>query len=250
MPPATDPPRRQAPTGPVTLLCEGTHDAAFLAALLRRNGISQNPDLPFFWEDQRGFHQFPNDEYGEGAITLMLTLLAGQFRTEPAVQERVRGIILVRDGNDAPARVFESCRRTFRKLRFAVPREPGLWSEPSPLGPRLAVLLVPGGDRGGGLETLCLDYLRAQHPDVVACIDQFFRCVPALSSPRTTEKQHKAELACAIAGLRRETPTISLAHCFGGSSPFIDVTAACFQQIVQTLCDLYRSFAVADPHGT
>lgn len=247
MPNGTEPPRRKGPTGPVTLLCEGTHDAAFLAALLRRNSITSQPDLPFFWEDKRGFHQFPNDEYGAGGTTLMLALLASEISADPLLQDRVRGIILVRDCGDASsAKTFNACSRALKRLGFAAPRRPAEWGERSAVGPRVAVLLIPGADRKGGLETLCLDYLREKNQPISACIQQFFQCVPRLKPQRTAEKQHKAEMACAIAALDRESPTRSLAYCFSGSEPLIDVTAACFQAIIDTLRNLFRSALIAD----
>jgi hypothetical protein len=224
----------------------GTHDAAFLAALLRRNGITDTPDLPFFWEDDRGLHQFPDNDYGAGATTDMLATLADEISADPVTANGVHGIVLVRDSGDAPAKVFDAFGRELARLGLLAPRRPGEWSEPSSLGPRVALLLIPAHDRPGGLETLCLDYLRERHPDVSRCVEQFFQCVPAFDRQRTAERQHKAEIACAIAALHRESPTRSLAYGFFGSAPLIDVTAACFQATVATLRSLFRTAGEAD----
>lgn len=93
------------------------------------------------------------------------------------------GIVLDADRNAAAA--FRKVQGALRKSGLPVPKRP----ETIALGsPKVSVMILPGQDRTGMLETLLCESI-AQGPEN-ACIDSFFRCLAdaGLPAPKRPEK--------------------------------------------------------------
>ncbi len=227
--------------GPYIVLCEGGHDATFLAALSRRRAPKFSIDLPFFRTDGEQMRQIPGQSYSVAALGGMLADVVVQVRASPDEREKLRGIIVVRDCADDPGKAFRECQAWCRAANIAAPDAVGSWSAAMPDLPPVAVLLLPDPDRPGSLETLCLDGLRQKAPEVSRCIDDFLKCIPAHTPPRTLEKDHKAALICAVAALDRTEPGMTLSRLFTGSAPLIDVTTPVFDPFAQALATLLQT---------
>jgi hypothetical protein len=172
----------------------------------------------------------------------MLNSLADDALSDLTLNARLRGIVIVADaGNSAPA-TLKKIKRQCKSAGFGIPSRQTQWTPSPPPHPAVAVMLVP--DSGvGGLETLCLKYLRPKHPQISACLDSYWACVPALQ--RSREKQDKAELACLIAAIERTNPTMTIARAFEGSSPLVDVTDAIFTAFSDSLASLLTDVPAA-----
>lgn len=225
---------REPVNGPVAVLCEGAADAAFLAALRSRRQLGAF-DLPFPPHEPppagaRALH-------GVNGFGNMLAEIARLARLDVTLWQRLRGIVIVADAADDSTATLRNIAAQSRRAGFANITECGQWSaSPSPLPP-VAVLHIPHAG-AGGLETLCLEYLRARHSDVAACLDTYWACVPALTPPRTAEKRDKAALACFLAAIERDNPTMTLARVFSGSSPLIDLADTIFTPFADGLASL------------
>lgn len=231
--------------GPIAFLCEGTHDAAFLLAVLRSGGIAPNPDFPFFRQTDRGFQQFAGHAYGDGALAGMLRNVASDLDADPFVGERLRGIVIVCDSGERPTTTLRRMKRVSADAGFAAPARSGVWSVRTAARPPLAIVLLPGPDRPGGLETLCREYIAAARPDIARCVDDFFQCVPPFEPPRTREKHDKAAFVCATAALERDEPSLTLARAFSGGRPLVDVAHVAFASVAESL----RSLLDDSPDG-
>jgi len=240
--------RRSSIRGPVVFLCEGTHDAAFLSALLRTRGIATDPELPFFRQSDRGFEQFPEEAYGDGAFAAMLRNVASDLDVDPLVTERLRGIVMVCDSGDHPTRTLTRCKKAAKSAGFIAPATHGVWSGAAAGRPSVVILLIPAAGRPGGLETLCRDYLDAAHPKVAQCVTEFLSCIPPLQPPRTREKHDKAALACAVAALQRDEPALTLTRAFTGGRPLVDVLHETFTPFADALAALLALVPMGGAH--
>lgn len=95
----------------------------------------------------------------------------------PGFRDTVQSVGIVRDAEKSARDAFRSVQDSLKKAGLAVPDQP---EERAGSSPAVAVLILPGGNQQEGmLETLlCQSF--AGDPEE-ACIDDFFRCVEALS---------------------------------------------------------------------
>lgn len=91
-------------------------------------------------------------------------------------RDTVQSVGIVRDAETSAQAAFQSAQSSLRKAGLVVPNRP---EERAGSSPAVAVLILPDGNQPGMLETLlCQSF--AGDPEE-ACIDDFFRCVEALS---------------------------------------------------------------------
>ncbi len=144
--------------GPVVVLCEGQHDAAFLHAVAGGIGHRTTLDLPFFeqrngrWQGRTGF------AHGGSAMAGQLRSVALQLRASPNDTARIKRILLLRDCGDDAAVVRRETAAACREAGLPVPEADGAWHGPENQPRTALLLLLPSSQERGSLETLCLDY--------------------------------------------------------------------------------------------
>ena len=89
--------------------------------------------------------------------------------------QTVQSIGIVRDAETSARGAFQSVQSSLRNAELSVPGRP---AERTDISPAVAVLILPGDNREGMLETLLCESL-ADDP-VNHCIDDFFECVESL----------------------------------------------------------------------
>ena len=72
----------------------------------------------------------------------------------------------------------------------------------------MAVMLIPGTDRCGALETLCLDVARQAAPTLAACVDAFAVCADVVSW-QSENRRDKMRFRSLIAAGYEANPEIS-----------------------------------------
>ena len=141
----------------VQLLVEGNDQRNFFEALVEHLALDHIQIQDFGGIDElRGF------------------LLA--FVDAPGFRGNVRSIGIVRDAETSASSAFDSIRSSLGNAGLPVPDSP----ETSAAGaPTVTVLMLPGDNRKGMLETLLCETFSGTPVDT--CIDAFFECFGALS---------------------------------------------------------------------
>jgi len=99
----------------------------------------------------------------------------------PGFRETVQGVGIVRDAEASAEGAFQSVRSSLRNAGLSVPNRP---EDRAGSSPAVTVLILPGNDRPGMLETL-LNETFANTPEE-ACINAFFDCVEAIPTVSIT----------------------------------------------------------------
>jgi hypothetical protein len=176
---------------PYQIVCEGADDFGLLRRLIRDRAI---PDFQVGCPRNKDGHC-----QGSGAFPERLQAIVN-FSTVPN-----KGVIIMADCDDAPVDKFRFACNCLRGSGFASP--------PSPLtiamgkdGRKAAVIMIPGANQHGGMETLLLACCAgvAMH---APCIDAFCACIPA--APRKID-QDKLRLRAFIAATHPEDPGLAL----------------------------------------
>jgi hypothetical protein len=174
------------------LLCEGLADERFFQKLIEQRGL---PKFDVFHAEGKG--KFP--------------LLLRGIRGDPAGFSRVRGVLIVADSGDDPARSFASIRKQVKKAgSYSLPSAPSSLS----IGrPRVSILLLPIGSPGS-LESLCLRALVGRKQWLYQCLDEFLSCgqIGAMNWP--PEKLAKARYCSAVAATYKRDPSQALSWAF------------------------------------
>ena len=224
---------------PVLALCEGEHDRELLTELLNRRGIG-------------GIEVWSNETIsghgGNGAFGHALDALAG------GAIGKVRAIVIVTDCDSDPGRAFAAIQEQIRGATifegpparsYPVPNRPYEYAEGNPA---IAVILIPGTDRSGALETLCLDAARQAAPTLADCVDAFAVCagVPSWQSENRRDKMRFRSL---IAAGYEANPEISPTRFWseGPGHTIVPLDHAGFDRISDFLCELSQHFAASSP---
>jgi hypothetical protein len=223
--------------GPVVVLCEGQHDAAFLHAIARRIDRSDRIDPAFFEKRDGRWQRREGRSYGGPAIAQHLREIGVLMRASPDDAARVSGILLLRDCGEDANGVLRETEAACGAAGFVAPQTAGVWSDAAS-APRIALMLLPAAGGRGSLESLCLDYLRTQHAAAAACMDTYFACIGTAAKQPTAENRAKAMLASLIAAIVPANPTQTLSGAFSGTHPLIDVTAPLFTPFADALAAL------------
>ncbi len=154
-------------TNPGIILCEGSHDRAFLSHLLRQRGLL-------------GYHICSNygiaNQAGNSAFGRSLDAI-----TAVPGFEILKGIVIVSDCDDSPENAFSSIVDQISRTapfgdddsRFPTPTRP---LEIAKLGINLSIYLLPRINSPGNLEILLVEAARhsASHP--LVCVEQLCSC--------------------------------------------------------------------------
>jgi hypothetical protein len=150
---------------PNVLVVEGREEELFFGALIKHLGLQNIQTMPIGGKEQLR----PN-----------LKALA----VSPGFPEVV-SLGVVRDANADPGAAFQSVHDALQAANLPTPERPLAFVGERP---RVTVLILPGGDRKGELEDLCLDAI-AQDP-AMPCVEQYFECLQqkGLSLPGNISK--------------------------------------------------------------
>jgi hypothetical protein len=98
------------------------------------------------------------------------------FVLSPGFESTVRSIGIVRDAETCAVSAFQSVRSSLENAGLPSPAQPGY---PTDSDPKVTVLILPGDNRPGMLETLLCESFKDSPED--QCIDGFLNCVNAIS---------------------------------------------------------------------
>ena len=229
-------------THPLIMLCEGDSDYSFFKKLRQERRISEF-DTPFLkhLKDDEG-----NEIKGNSRFSDMLKFLAPRMKSSFSVS--VKGVIIAVDCGDDWEKSFRNVARQIEKAEIEGQR---LYPRPeAPLAPvaatvsglpPLVIVMVPGEDKKGGLESLCVDVLREKHLETAKCLDQYLACLEGNGvgiEKWTAEKQGKARVQCLIAATNRDEPNRAFTKLFKRNKkkpPLIDVSHPAFDTLAADL---------------
>ncbi len=205
-------------------------------ALLRK--LCENHELPAFdypFPDnirKNGKTMGGKDGFGEMLLEL-----------EPVIfQQRCSlGILIAVDCGDDWKKSFEHVAKQVAETKlYPRPQEPLTLVSPITEEfrhlPPLVIVMVPGRDRTGGMETLCVEVLRKKHGKTAACLDQYLTCLEGKGvgiSGWNAETRSKAEMQCLIATTHRADPNKSGRYAIAAS--LIDFSDAAFNALAADL---------------
>ncbi len=92
--------------------------------------------------------------------------------------QTVQSIGIVRDAEKSARGAFQSVQSALRNAALPVPDRPAERTNSTDTSPAVTVLILPGGNREGMLETLLCETFAGNPVD--HCIDNFFECVESL----------------------------------------------------------------------
>ena len=160
----------------VQLLVEGRDSVGFLTALIRHLGL-ENVQIQDF-----------------GGVTDLRTFL--RLLVNGPDFPRVTRIGVVRDAERSPGGALESVQGSLKGVELPVPQATGQLVGDRPA---VAVMILPGANQAGMLETLLNETLRGDK--VQACIDTFFQCVEERCG-KPVHRPHKARAHAYLATKR------------------------------------------------
>lgn len=138
----------------VQLLVEGRDEENFLRELARYLRVENIVSIESF----------------EGKDNLRRFLSA--FINRRGFLETVNRIGIVRDADDNFSGAFDSVCNSLEAVKLPVPKSPEVFTTATP---SVGVMILPGKDQNGMLETLLCRTI--SDPDVNNCIDKFFECL-------------------------------------------------------------------------
>lgn len=141
----------------IQLLVEGNDPRNFFEAFARHLAIDDKVQIQNF-----------------GGITQLRDFLEGLVGAT-GFREVVESLAIVRDAETSAAAAFQSVQSSLKNAALPVPNKP---ETRTGTRPAVTVLILPGNDQQGMLETmLCESFADTPEND---CIDTFFDCVEAL----------------------------------------------------------------------
>ena len=222
--------------GPLIILCEGKADQAFFRKIMDKRPESPKFSMPFN----------PDHFHGNGAYKEMLQALQGSMLDFLSL----KGILIVADSTDDPTNIFNNiCKQIGEAGGYGIPGKPlEIARPPNSNGyPALAVMFLPDETNPGALETLLVQEMIGREPWIDGCVNNFFRCGKIDVQNWSSEKRDKARYHCMVAALNEDDPSKAASYAFKEPTPVIDVTAACFDSVVQRLRDFSTAVGVPVP---
>lgn len=209
------------------LVCEGSSDKVFFTELLRVRS------LPAF--DIR----HPNGKqtgtgHGKGAIGAYVKSLDA----DSSVGHRPGVLIIVDRDDGQPKSNFDLIAEHLAAAGIAAPESVGATADDERFG-SVRIVLIPGADEPGQLETLCLRALEENHGGAVACARALLSCEHVVDSGNDNHREKMLlafSLACACGKVT------NLEHAWERNPQPISVNSTHFDEIAEEL----RQFAATD----
>ncbi len=166
-------PRPRPISSEAQLLVEGNDADAFFEAMIRHLSL-ENLQVQNF-----------------GGVTELRTFLSAFVKLSDF--SGVKSIGIIRDAEDSALGAFESVRGSLERAELTVPDAIGKLTGDRPA---VSVMILPGPNRTGMLETLLWDTIRDD--EVRVCIDAFFDCVEELHG-EALHRPHKSRARAFLA---------------------------------------------------
>jgi hypothetical protein len=215
----------QQPVPAYQIACEGKADEVFYRRLLNEGGRTV------------GVH-CPAKETGSGITNIHHTLISFQ-----AQYEAIKRIVLLVDADDNPQTNFEEAQKQIRLANernlvkpLPVPEIANTFSE-IPNAPQAAIVVAPGVNSYGCLDTLLLPSFEEVFNASLKCVNSYCECVKDDARGRT--KDSKIRLRILIATAFPKTPGLSLANLLEESNCPIGLTHVSFNAIKNILINLF-----------
>jgi hypothetical protein len=226
----------------LVMLCEGKSDNEFFKKLLASRRL---PDFSFPFPPEGD----PRDLHGLGGYLPMLQRLESYLTFDPALKDRLKGILIVVDARDKPHETLREVRGQIRKAgHFGIP-DAAFQIQGSDTGyPPIEILLMPGVDRPGALETLLVEALSQMYPTEAKCVHEYIKCCPTNPAAWGAEPADKARLQCLVAATYQINPSRPASLLFNRHDdhpPAIDIERPCFNEIekhLRTFCRAVGAF--------
>ena len=231
------------------LLCEGHADKAFLQALLDSDAqLANRFDIPFPIDEA---DWSPGDPRFGGwqAFDKMLHAI----RADRVAWNALKGILIVADSGDTPQKRFKEICGVINSVGGVnVPTQPLVAAQGVANCPPIAVMMLPGDNTAGALETLLVQAVTGKRRWMLRCVDCFLSCkrmfvfrgFSALSE-LGREKLDKARFQCLIAALHRKDPNRSARYFFSIKPPLAKIDDPSFHQTRTRLLAFRQSMGIA-----
>jgi hypothetical protein len=195
------------------LLCEGDDDKGFFEALIKKR---QLPDFQVCHAAEC------NPEKIGGVPGFVRSLLGMEaisgFRN-------LKALLLVSD-NDVVGNSFHAVQRALTDNNYIAPTahdKVGVM-ERKPV----AILMIPGHDKVGDLESLCLPAIHERWPTAADCVGSFLECTGANHWTKRSSRS-KANARAAAVGFNEPDPYKGIGHLFRNGT--LSVHHPCFDEI-------------------
>ena len=159
------------PHKPIPLvLCEGKEDRLVMEALARHVGLKGK--LAF------------QDYGGESKLRAYLATLkvSPEFR-----RGEFSRILVTRDADADFAQAWASLKGSIQAVFSSEPATPRAWISAGN-GSQISAWVIPGPDKAGMIETLCLEAARTKSPSDFGCLDPLMACLENLQGEKPHEK--------------------------------------------------------------
>lgn len=159
------------PHKPIPLvLCEGKEDRLVMEMLAQHAGL----------EGKLAFQDYG----GESKLRRYLATLkvSPEFR-----RGEFSRVLVTRDADADFDQAWSSLKGSIRAVFSSEPMTPGVWI-PTESGSQISAWVIPGPDKAGMIETLCLEAARAKSPLDFGCLDPLMACLENLQDEKPHEK--------------------------------------------------------------
>jgi len=159
------------PHKPIPLvLCEGKEDRLVMEMLAKHAGLGGK--LAF------------QDYGGESKLRAYLANLkvSPEFR-----RGEFSRVLVTRDADADFEQAWTSLKGSIRAVFSSEPVTPGAWV-PTENGSQISAWVIPGPDKTGMIETLCLEAARTKSPSDFGCLDPLMVCLEKLQGETPHEK--------------------------------------------------------------
>lgn len=205
------------------ILCEGKNDVGLLEQLISKRGVTRyQVRMPSVEPDF------------SGGWTKFGKWLKG-IRLDP-VFSSIPAFIVVADNDENPAQRFSEIRRQLQDAGWCgVPSKPlQIVSSPKNEDPKIAVIMLPGANEAGNLETLCLKSAYDKWANLRRPLDDYIQQTPAKGWSIT--KQSKTRIQCLISATCETKPEATLHNLWQEDPKYqFDLNHTCFAQIADFL---------------
>lgn len=207
-------------TSPFQVLCEGDGDDGFITALRKARGL---PSFDVTCVSEGGGFED--------------TLKALEFAVD---RGQVRKVLILADNDADPTKSFDAVKRALGRARiYPVPKRPLQVRNSGRVA--TGVVMLPGSDERGNLETLLLRSVVRAEPDLVRCAENFAACsLNGGQDPWTKGQRDKMLLRSVLSARIRRDPNCSLAYVWGKEGCPIDPSDESFAWIADFVGELFR----------
>jgi hypothetical protein len=146
--------------------------------------------------------------------------------------QNIKTLAIVRDAEESFAGTVESIRGTLKKCGLPSPETHGVFTQ-NDAEISVGFFIMPGGQRNGMLENLCLDWFQQEHPLLMNCLESYHKCIePKLKKP--IPNIHKAKALMMLATTPDNATHLGLAaeqNFFNFDSPIWQELSGFFTQV-------------------